>query len=140
MKKRAEYFVSERQRSFGFFLGGFFWVAWIAKSPGVFGKFRRSSEQRFECRIDRGACFPDFDKIMGLAIDRPCQVRNPFIAFSAACCAWNTMSEVKGGTAPSSNVPARKSFPAFENQARVSATRAGSCGMEQFAFPHDGGG
>lgn len=50
------------------------------------------------------------------------------------------MSEVQGGTAPSSKVPARKSLPAFENQARVSATRAGSCGMEQFAFPHDGGG
>lgn len=68
VQERIEHLASEYQRASGFFLGGFFRVAWIPKSPSVFGEFRRSSEQGFECRIDRGAGFPDLDKIMGLAI------------------------------------------------------------------------
>ena len=69
MQERIEHLASERQRFSGLFLGGFFRVAWIPKSPGVLGEFRRSPDQGFECRIHRGARFPDFDKIMGLAID-----------------------------------------------------------------------
>ena len=69
VQERIEHLASERQRSSGLFLGGFFRVTWIPKSPGILGEFRRSPEQGFECRIDHGARFPDFDKIMGLAID-----------------------------------------------------------------------
>lgn len=68
MKDGIKHLASECQRFSGLFLGGLFRVAWIPKSPGVLGEFRRSPEQGFECRIDCGARFPDFDKIMGLAI------------------------------------------------------------------------
>jgi len=61
VQERIEYLASEHQRFSGLFFGGFFRVAWIPKSPGVFGEFRRSPEQGFECRIDRDARFPDFD-------------------------------------------------------------------------------
>lgn len=140
VQKRIKHLASELQRSSGLFLGGFFRVARISKSPGVLGEFRRSPEQGLKCLIDRGARLPDFDKIMGLAIDPSMPGQKPLHRlFSSLLCMEHDV-EVKGGTAPSSNVPARTSFPAFENQARVSATRAGSCGMKQFAFPHNGGG
>ena len=69
MKDGIKHLASECQRPSGFFFTRLFRVSWIAKSPGVLGEFCRSPEQGFECRIDGGACFPDFDKIMGFSID-----------------------------------------------------------------------
>ncbi len=69
VQERIEHLASERQGFSGLFLGGLFRIAWVPKPSGVLREFRRSSEQGFECRIDCGACFSNFDKIMGLAID-----------------------------------------------------------------------
>src|SRR5882672_9687682 len=47
------------------------------------------------------------------------------------------MSAVRGGSAVSSNVAARRSSPAFKNQERTSAIRSGSCGMKEPTLPDD---
>src|ERR1039458_246712 len=49
------------------------------------------------------------------------------------------MSSVNGGSACNSYWAAARSLPPFESQARTSATRAGSCRMEESSLANDSG-
>src|SRR6266545_562174 len=68
---------------------------------------------------------------------RAWSVRNPLIAFSAACWQWNTAASLNGGSAALATSAARASSEALRSQERVSTKTAGSLAKEDPPFTND---